>query len=87
MEHIIDHRIKTNRKHSKTEYFVKWTGYSAEHCTWEPAEHLQNAPLVVDAYWQQVEAKQLAKVKKHQLAHKTNPDTALVKRPRIAHDR
>ena len=63
VEYIIDHRVKTMKRHKRTEYFVKWTGYGAEHCTWEPAENLQNSKQAVQEYWDLHEAKQLAVIR------------------------
>jgi hypothetical protein len=77
VKYIIDHRVRNMKKHRRTEYFIKWTGYSAEHCTWEPAEHLQKAQHAVQEYWQQYEATQLAVLRKRQLGLITNPDTAV----------
>ncbi len=87
VDYIIDHRVKTTKRHSRTEYYVKWTGYSAEHCSWEPEEHLQNAPHVVTDYWNQLEAKKLAKMNKRRLATYSDPDTTVSKKPRFAQDK
>ena len=40
------------RRRKQREYFVKWTGYSAEHNTWEPIKNLRHAPEAIAQYWQ-----------------------------------
>ena len=42
--------IKKRTKHGKTQYLVKWKGYREEDCTWEPEEHLQNAPELITEF-------------------------------------
>jgi len=43
------------REDGKTEYLVRWEGYSAEHDTWEPDYNLGPAQSLVDAYnWRKV---------------------------------
>jgi hypothetical protein len=46
VERILDHRTHRNR----TEFLVKWVGYPEYDASWEPQEHLQNAPEILRAY-------------------------------------
>jgi hypothetical protein len=43
VEDILDVRTKRG----VVEYLIKWKGYSQKHCTWEPKEHLRNAPDIL----------------------------------------
>ena len=59
---ILQHRTKPagkakgRRKASTKEYLVRWSGYGAEHDTWEPESVLSNAKVKVDEYWAQIHA-------------------------------
>jgi len=46
VEKILDHRTRRHR----TEYLVKWDGYPDYDASWEPQEHLANAPEILRAY-------------------------------------
>lgn len=46
-----------------TEYYVKWTGYGPEHCTWEPESNLTNCQDAVQEYWDSVNKSHKAKLK------------------------
>jgi hypothetical protein len=48
VEEII--RKRYNRKKKRYEYRVKWKGYDNTHNTWEPREHLSNAPDLLDEF-------------------------------------
>ena len=52
VERILLHRERKVSGTLKKEYFVKWTGYGPEHCTWEPEIHLTNAAECIKDYWQ-----------------------------------
>ncbi len=45
---VLNHRQENRRSKS---YLVRWTGYGAEHDTWEPEAALQNCQNTVQAYW------------------------------------
>ncbi|GAA5966156.1 hypothetical protein JCM8115_003042 [Rhodotorula mucilaginosa] len=45
---FLDHR-RTKKK--GLEYFVSWVGYSASHNSWEPAENVSTADLLLAKYW------------------------------------
>jgi len=40
----------------KVEYLIKWTGYSSDHNSWEPAEYLKRSPAVLQE-WTQLQPK------------------------------
>jgi hypothetical protein len=46
VEKILDHRTKRRR----LEYLVKWEGYPDHDASWEPQEHLMNAPEILREY-------------------------------------
>lgn len=33
------------------DYYVKWTGFGPEHCTWEPFKNLTNCQEILQEYW------------------------------------
>ncbi|KIM51663.1 hypothetical protein SCLCIDRAFT_33278 [Scleroderma citrinum Foug A] len=35
------------------QYLVHWKGYEEHECTWEPASHVKNAPLVVERFYKE----------------------------------
>ena len=50
VEEILQHKLKSRRGSNVLYYLVHWKGYDQCEQTWEPEEHLANAPLVVEAY-------------------------------------
>jgi hypothetical protein len=46
VERILDHRTR----HHRLEYLVKWEGYPDYDASWEPGEHLANAPEILREY-------------------------------------
>jgi hypothetical protein len=61
VERILSHRQTKGRGPNPYEYLVKWTGYSAEHNTWEPHANLKNAPEVLKSYWDSAEVRKSSK--------------------------
>ena len=45
---ILQHKFVGRKK--EVRYLVQWCGYSQVESTWEPEEHLKNAPEVLEAY-------------------------------------
>ena len=45
---ILQHKFVGRKKEIR--YLVQWRGYSRAESTWEPEEHLRNAPEVLEAY-------------------------------------
>ena len=39
-EYVVEKIIKKRIKNGKTEYYLKWVGYSDDDNTWEPKENL-----------------------------------------------
>ena len=48
VENILCHKHVGRKK--ELHYLVQWHGYSRAESTWEPEEHLKNAPEVLEAY-------------------------------------
>ena len=48
VENILQHKFVGWKKEIR--YLVQWRGYSRAESTWEPEEHLRNAPEVLEAY-------------------------------------
>ena len=48
VENILQHKFVGHKKEIR--YLVQWRGYSRAESTWEPEEHLRNAPEVLEAY-------------------------------------
>ncbi|KIM54396.1 hypothetical protein SCLCIDRAFT_59623, partial [Scleroderma citrinum Foug A] len=48
VEAILQHKTVGWKK--ELHYLVQWRGYSQAESTWEPEEHLRNAPEVLEAY-------------------------------------
>ena len=48
VENILQHKFVGCNKEIR--YLVQWRGYSRVESTWEPEEHLRNAPEVLEAY-------------------------------------
>ena len=48
VENILRHKFVGRQKELR--YLVQWRGYSRVESTWEPEEHLKNAPEVLEAY-------------------------------------
>ena len=63
VESILAHREKKagRGRGSRThiEYLVQWKGYGPEHHSWEPATHLSNSPVCVQAYWDAVKLRDM----------------------------
>ena len=49
-EHEVEAILNHRRNRRRTEYFVKWKGYSDSDRTWEPEGHLKHAKKLLDAY-------------------------------------
>jgi len=79
VERILMHRELKLKKGTKKEFFIKWSGYGPEHCTWEPEAHLQNAQEALQDYWEMQKQLQLAQ---HKRLHKQQHP--IVKRARLA---
>jgi len=45
-EYCVETILGKRTRHSKTEYFLKWIGYSEDDNTWEPVEHLDCKELI-----------------------------------------
>ncbi|XP_053604536.1 histone-lysine N-methyltransferase SUV39H2-like isoform X1 [Plodia interpunctella] len=63
-EYIIDKIIDFQYKLGKELFFVKWKGYPDSENTWEPIEHLDNCPAVVEAFLVEQEFKYYDKIEK-----------------------
>ena len=51
VDRTINERVVKVQKKRHVEYLVQWTGFAAEHDTWESAEYIKEAaPQVVDAW-------------------------------------
>ena len=48
VKNILQHKFVGHKKEIR--YLVQWHGYSRAESTWEPEEHLRNAPEVLEAY-------------------------------------
>ena len=48
VKNILRHKCIGHKKELR--YLVQWRGYSRAESTWEPEEHLRNAPEVLEAY-------------------------------------
>ena len=48
VENILQHKFVGRKR--EVRYLVQWRGYSRAESTWEPEEHLKNAPEVLEAY-------------------------------------
>ena len=48
VESILRHKYVGRKKELR--YLVQWRGYSQAESTWEPEEHLRNAPEVLESY-------------------------------------
>ena len=48
VKNILQHKFIGQKK--EIHYLVQWRGYSQAESTWEPEEHLRNAPEVLEAY-------------------------------------
>ena len=48
VENILRHKFVGCKR--EVRYLVQWRGYSRAESTWEPEEHLRNAPEVLEAY-------------------------------------
>ena len=48
VENILQHKFVGRKKEIR--YLVQWHRYSRAESTWEPEEHLRNAPEVLEAY-------------------------------------
>jgi chromobox protein 2 len=43
----VEDLLARRTRRGKEEYLVKWKGFSDRHNTWEPAENLTNAPVML----------------------------------------
>jgi Chromo (CHRromatin Organisation MOdifier) domain len=50
VEQILDHKVVSRRKQRKTDYLIKWSGYSHEHNSWEPEENMTNCNELLQEY-------------------------------------
>jgi Reverse transcriptase (RNA-dependent DNA polymerase)/RNase H-like domain found in reverse transcriptase/Integrase zinc binding domain/Chromo (CHRromatin Organisation MOdifier) domain/Retroviral aspartyl protease len=50
VERVLDMRKVKRGRHTRTEYLVKWFGFSQEHNTWEPETHLEGCQEVLADY-------------------------------------
>ena len=41
--YVVEDILDTRERHGRTEYLVKWRGYSKKHNSWEPLENLNEA--------------------------------------------
>ena len=49
-EEEVEEVLNSRLYRRKLQYLVKWKGWSRENNTWEPAEHLENAPRLVSDF-------------------------------------
>jgi len=57
VEEVVDKRVR----HGKTEYFLKWKNWPSSTNTWEPMEHLENCPELVEKFEAKVRRKEMMK--------------------------
>ena len=49
---IIDHRTVGKRNRARTDFKIRWAGYSEFYESWEPQKEIQRrAPEVIKEYW------------------------------------
>lgn len=46
-QQLLGHRLDKG----KSEYLVRWAGYTPDDDTWEPVDNLANSGVAIDAYW------------------------------------
>ena len=46
-EYEVERILDSRRVRRQLQYYVKWKGYGAEENSWQPKEHLTNAPEMV----------------------------------------
>jgi len=63
VERILLHRDRKVGTSKKREYYVKWTGFGPEHCTWEPENNLKNAQDTLTTYWEHQQLIQAAQAR------------------------
>lgn len=51
VKRIVTHRVGSD---GAQEYFVEWSGYSWDECTWEPASSFESCPEVLRQYHTQL---------------------------------
>lgn len=61
VKRIVAHK----KKGQKIMYFVEWEGYGDEANTWEPEEHFEDFPNVLEEYWTEKGAKPKGKMVKN----------------------
>ena len=49
-EFEVERVLKTRQRNGKTEYLIRWKGWSPDDDTWEPIEHLSNARRHIEEY-------------------------------------
>ena len=65
-EYEVENILSKKVKNGKTYYKVKWKNYSKEEASWEPAENLKNAPIIVSEFEEKLlERKRNRKRKDH----------------------
>lgn len=65
---VVEKILSKREENGKTEYYLKWQGYSDEHNTWEPANNLNNCPQLIEKfeYGVMLEEKKRKRIKKNQ---------------------
>ena len=52
-EYEVDYIVASCIYRCQLQYLVHWKGYEEHECTWEPASHVKNAPLVVERFYKE----------------------------------
>ena len=83
VQKIVSHR--EYKKTNKLEYYIMWSGYGPEHCTWEPEVHLKNAKDTVQDYWEALALLERAakeRPRSKQTLKRLQPDIAAISKKR-----